>query len=778
MNVKSGSKGDLVQAIQKRLIELDYCPGPIDGDFGEKTKKALMQYQKVMRLKVDGIVSIITAGSLRIDHLFHVPEKTRRQLKALLASNPNYFGNFPDSGYSPESEMLENSKYEEISCLGFNPDTNILAATVQVKLPYGYGGNQCAIGTMEHIRFYIDYGAGWEDLGLGGFKAWDLPNGDDCAKKPNKPLSYVVSIDIDPKKKFCATPVLPKVRAILSWEVIPPDDSPDWSPSWGNVAERNIQIKPRPWFSLIPFDFIKPEYLGDLEKLPIPELIPADIPGPPPVGLKDLAELYGAGQSGKSSKKAISTKLQVEPSRFGHSSLKMMSTGSPIDGNFVAATLAEWKDLNLDFDKAFELLEKTSANTSYEELYCLGLDPNRDWLEATLKIKKPGGYSGSLCKAGSKEYISFWVDWDNECNWVYLDTVEITTHDIPNIPADGLSYTAHIPVDLDDIRRQCSAPKIARVRAVLSWNQPPSTTDPDKLNHYGNRLDTHIHIRPAAPKALIERIGGVPVPQINDNTNGKTAPLAQMMPRGNLADHWGSGANECPFGGNMYIVGKQFNEGKYRLRVRPAGNASAEEYVKTKFYITKGLSLPIQIVPDPVTGFINYADVYNNHDSMLGHWNTGNNSGLWEIQLERVIGSLVTTSMWHKIYLDNIEAHAEISLDAGACKTFNKNEVSQITGKFIATDMHFAGFKLRTLPTSISPPAAQTPGTASSSSGSITTGRIEAISPGRDWALDVTDMIPCGYVMEVYAYDQTIRNNHSNAHSRDRDDVGFCLIEK
>jgi len=55
---------------------------------------------------------------------------------------------------------------------------------------------------MEHIRFYIDYGSGdgWQDAGLGGVKVWDLPNDKDCAQKPNKPLSYGVSIDIDSKK--------------------------------------------------------------------------------------------------------------------------------------------------------------------------------------------------------------------------------------------------------------------------------------------------------------------------------------------------------------------------------------------------------------------------------------------------------------------------------------------------------------------------------------------------------------------------------------------------
>ena len=775
MDVKSGAKGELVQAVQKKLFELDFTPGPIDGIFGSKTKKAVIAYQKYANLKDDGIVGHLTAESLGLGNIFHVSELERRQFKTLLVSNPNYFGNYPDSGYDAVSELSKNKKYEEITCIGFNPDTNILTATVQVKLPYGYGGNQCGAGTLEHIRFYIDYGGGdgWEDLGLGGVKVWDLPNADDCADKPNKPLSYVVSIGIEPNKKYCVNPVLPKVRAILSWEIIPPDSTPNWPPPWGNVMEQDIQIKPKPWPSLIPIEVVDLNYINVLEKLPEPpELVPIDIPGPPPVEFKKIAKLYTSRDFIKKSG------VKVEPSRFGHSALKMMSGTSLPDPGIISVTLAEWKDLKLDLGKAIKVLDKTAANISYEELNCVGLDPNRDWLEATFKIKKSAGYSGSLCTPGSKEYVAFWADWDDTCNWTYLDTVEVDVHDIPVVPADGLSFTAFLPVDLDAVRKHCSVPKIGRIRAVLSWNQPPSTTDPNSLRHYGNRLDTHIQIKPAAAKALIERIGGVSVSQIDYLGNGKTKIGAQMMPAGTFADYWGAGSNACPFGGRMFIVGKQFNSGKYRLKVRPVGNPGGEIIVKSKFWITKGLNPPTLITPDPVTGYVNYADVFNNHDDMLGWWRSGTNNGQWEIMLKRVRpDNTVVTTPWYKIHLDNIEAHAEISLDGGPCKTFIKGAVSEITGKFVATDTHFAGFKLRTLPTSITPPAPLTPGTVSSSSGSWTTGRTEAVSPGRVWKLVVDDMTPCGYVVEVYAYDQTIRSNHSNAHSYGRDDVGFCVIE-
>ena len=775
MDVKNGAKGDLVKAIQKRLIDLGFPPGAIDGIFGAKTEKAVVDYQKAVKLKGDGIVGKMTAESLGLDYLFHVPELERRKFRTLLADNPNYFGNYPECGYTAVTKWSKKTKYEEISCVGFNPDNNLLTATVQVKLPYGYGGNQCGSGTMEHVRFYIDYGsgAGWEDQGLGGIKVWDLPNKQDCAKNPNKPLSYAVSIGIDPQKKYCVSPVLPKVRAILSWERIPPDNSPNWPPTWGNVFEEHIQIKPKPWPYIIPVDVVKIDYIDKLEVMPEPpELIPIDIPGPPPVEFAEIAKLYTSKEFIKKSG------VKVEPKRFGHSKLKMMTETTLPDPGLAVSNIAEWNDLKLDWNGALVELEKTAADTSYEELYCVGLDPNRDWLEAVFTIKRPAGYSGGLCKPGSKEYVAFWADWDDACEWIYLDTVEVNVHDILSIPADGLSYTAFLPVNLDKIRQQCLKPKIARIRAVLSWNQPPSTIDPDNLRHYGNRLDTHIQIKPASAKALIERIGGVSVSQIDYIGNGKTKVGAQIMPWGSLADYWGAGSNKCPFGGNMFIVGKQYNSGKYRLKTRPFGVPGAEQIVKSKFEITKGLNPPTLITPDPITGFVNYADVYNNHDDILGEWRSGSNNGMWEIMLERVKPDLtVVTTPWYKIYLDNVEAHAQISLDGGACKSFVKGDVAEITGKFVATDTHFAGFRLRTLPESIAPPAPQTPGTPSSSSINWTNGTIETSGSGNDWKLVVDDMIPCGYVVEVRAYDQTIRSNFSNAHTYGKDDVGFCLLE-
>ena len=172
----------------------------------------------------------------------------RSQLHLLLAENPNYFGNISNSGFQPNVEIIQDTYFEQVSCVGLNPDTDVLEATVQIKRPFGYGGDLCSSGSTEWVRFYISYdeGSTWEDVGLGSFNTHDIPDGADCGKNKTKPLIYTVAFPLlEPHRKRCSSPVLPLVRAILSWQVQPPASQPNWPPIWGNHLDHHVQIKPR-----------------------------------------------------------------------------------------------------------------------------------------------------------------------------------------------------------------------------------------------------------------------------------------------------------------------------------------------------------------------------------------------------------------------------------------------------------------------------------------------------------------------------------------------------
>src|SRR5262249_3810106 len=194
----------------------------------------------------------------------------------------------------------------------------------------------------------------------------------------------------------------------------------------------------------------------------------------------------------------------------------------------------------------------------------------------TFRIKRPLGYSGDLCHHGSTEYVAFWADWDNTCQYVYQGTVKVNVHDIPTIPKEGLCYSAILPVDLSKIRQSCKKPKIARIRAVLSWNVPPSTTDPNKLEFYGNRLDSHVQINPAEPGTPqdpeIRNIGGIPVEFID--TPGLGLTLSGV---GAAFAHYpgvaaGASDRQCPFGGDLYMDADFFKGLYYSVTVRTSSN--------------------------------------------------------------------------------------------------------------------------------------------------------------------------------------------------------------
>ena len=61
-----GSKGDDVTKVQKRLIQFGYLSGTADGKYGEKTRDAVILFQKCNGLAVDGRVGPRTAAALGV----------------------------------------------------------------------------------------------------------------------------------------------------------------------------------------------------------------------------------------------------------------------------------------------------------------------------------------------------------------------------------------------------------------------------------------------------------------------------------------------------------------------------------------------------------------------------------------------------------------------------------------------------------------------------------------------------------------------------------------
>ena len=63
-NLKKGSTGSDVSALQKKLKKLGYYSGKIDGVFGDATESALKKFQKANGLKASGTTDSKTRAAL------------------------------------------------------------------------------------------------------------------------------------------------------------------------------------------------------------------------------------------------------------------------------------------------------------------------------------------------------------------------------------------------------------------------------------------------------------------------------------------------------------------------------------------------------------------------------------------------------------------------------------------------------------------------------------------------------------------------------------------
>ncbi|MCP4902232.1 MAG: hypothetical protein GY906_35140, partial [bacterium] len=186
-----------------------------------------------------------------------------------------------------------------------------------------------------------------------------------------------------------------------------------------------------------------------------------------------------------------------------------------------------------------------------------------------------------MCQNGSKEYVAFWADWNNDGTFdEYLGTAEVDVHDISNIPAEGLFYGVMMPVNLADKIESCSHPNVVRVRAVLSWAVQPSTTDPDDLNYWGNRIDSLVRIRHSTSPPgtglmdLFYFVGNVPIENIDPSTH-LANPSAGLLDPSNCSQP----AMDRPFAGAVSIKGRIYNTGPagsvhYQVQYRPHGGGT------------------------------------------------------------------------------------------------------------------------------------------------------------------------------------------------------------
>jgi hypothetical protein len=718
----------------------------------------------------------------------HRVEREREQFRALILANPNYFGNVKESPFKPAKVILSNTTYEEAKCVGFNPQFDRLEAVVLVKQESGYGGDVCSNGTPEYVRFYVSFddGTTWEDQGMVSFTAYDIPGA--------KPLEYDVTLEIDPPKEWCLVENLAKVRAILSWNNPPPPDDPDHPPVWGNVAEAYIQIDTGKFVVVADIfehlEFKIPENLAAVLDLAEP-LAAAK---PKELSVTELAALY----KGK----------DVPEHRFLFSELQKVIAKPELSESLMAPGFPGFlTELDIDFTKVVNKLQQTDGDTRYEELKCVGLNPDQDSLVGVLTVKLSSGYSGELCSPGSQEYVAFWVDWGDGAGWTYAGTSSVNVHDISSIPPGGLQYAVFLPADLTSRRQRCEqGAKTAKVRAILSWQVPPPPGNPNYVPTWGNREETLIHIYPGTVvppgdyKPFIYGVSGAGACSI-DQTNGFAT-------------------GDKPFGARIYVTGEipaalglaTPDTLKYKVKVRPLSPPGAWQPLSNSFsvHITEGTGLGTAIgytlvqEIDPGDGYYTYREHgspvlgawrrVTSPNRLLALWNTTPaETGLWEIKVEALdittdvtYAAGITTCVADgstrqniKVRLDQVRPTPKIKITgfsrgggpvepAVECETFQKGDV--IHGTYSVTDEHFRLLSFTVEVDAHAHGATVSPSTRKYGSPDFvpTTGETGT------WSLNTGPMDPCGYVVRLEVWDRTIVSGY-HAGWKNEEFVGFSL---
>lgn len=702
----------------------------------------------------------------------------RRSFKILLLENPNHFGNLTELKLpniaAPVQKKVSDTTYEELTCLGYNPESRDLGAVVRVKLMGGYSGGPCTDGSKEYVRFYLDYGDGvWVDEGAVNFDAHDLPFDEE--------LCYAARLRLDPNKRSCCNrkPVLPIVRAILSWNVEPPPNQPNWLPVWGNRLECDIQIEPRRDFfckliDIIGSDVVKALKPAALEQISAAVAVAEPAKSLPVAQLLELRKVYGK---------------TVEDFRIGHKALHSLAVDPSDLQAFEQAKVL--KTAGLDIAKIVGFLKQPKFNTGYEELECVGLDRDASMLHADIRIKRASGYSGDLCHSGSREFVAFYLDFGS--GWEYVGTTSVGVHDIPEIRDGGLCYLATLPVSLTEHQMKWCETGKARIRGILSWNVAPTPNDPDYVAHWGDREECCIEIRPlpkgAVPGKLvpvIESIGGMPVLLINGSgyANGTNSV--------------GLTAHDSPFDGNILITGiiaNQINTSnpavprlKYRLMVKEPSSASAQPWTKAFTIFTTtisgGVPLPqvaVGQVPD-ANGWIDYytdyviPDIITVDRSVLGVFKPSE-EGLHEVHVEvDDPGSpFHVVSAKHRFRVDRTSPAVDVEITSGGgnCGKFTVGEL--IEGTFSMTDSHSLSLNLLVTPSDEANGAQpRIGGPLGPSSLSYVAGTLPGGGISGAWQLDTTPMDPCGYNIRIRGEDRTIVNSAFIGHISG-DIEGFCL---
>ena len=740
----------------------------------------------------------------------------RKNFKEYILGNPNYFGTYTKFGGKVVKALSGDTAYEELECLGLNQSSNRLEGVINIKQHSGYGTDGCGVGTVEYVRYFVEDGGGWHDLGLDTVQVYDLAG--------PLPLSYSTSVDFSAAKKYCGTENILNVRAILSWDWEPTPGDPTFVPVWGNVVDARVQVAP--WFIYqVPISVLLAEKAisidpGILKEVNVSQPLPA---GPPkPLGYGELKQLYAS--------------KKVPGHRFGFSAATKLVDGTlekalaniAVAAKPSAAKAAAKAGLSSVLTAGEELggiiaaLQDTSGDTTYEQLTCAGYNPQTRALEGVIQIKLSSGYSGGLCTAGSTEYVGFYAYYGG--TWHNLGTAQVQVHDLTSAtPANPVSYAVFRVANLTS--EQCEKLAGVPLRAILSWETPP--TGPSYVPYWGNVVNTHVQpqIAPSTKEDMrLMRIGRVTITGIGNLTGlanptgvagdcagddspfgGETIAEGDFIPKIDVFDH----TTGLVLGGAKPII--------YQAWVTPSGgspfqltNAFGIELFPPSALLPVFFWQAVKPAPGPVPSGVPGTDYYQYMESDLQAVNPrtiavfeagGLAEGDYTIEIRgfkwdgaNYVPVPVQSKMIHVyngyphlelttggIFVTEYRPQVSITLTAPSGDCGDVVVGDTIHGAYSVTDEFFSSVTVALVPITImgvpQPENAVILSNANVGTSEVVYDGTNTAGTSGTFTLDTTGMTPCGYTILLQAWDRALVSSSCSGHYNE-EGVGFCLRAK
>jgi len=696
----------------------------------------------------------------------------RVNFKALLLANPNHFGTLKDSKFQPIADIQGNTTYEAITCAGYNPELRRLEATVQLKQSGGYLGDLCSAGSQEYVRFFVsfDNGSTWTTAGMSSFTAHDFA-------RP-QPLMHAVGVSYNAGLVLClAAKQTFKVRAILSWNNPPPAADPSFTPIWGNVSEVTARR--------LPVNITKLPLHVDLGALVAKANVPAAALSASATAIIDTSPAALA--------KAYADK-GVPQHRYLYPQIATALAKHPPAGAAIGSELVNLVP-QVNLAELIKLIGAQQGNVTFERLDCIGYEAAEGMLAGVFDLRLANGYSGGSCTAGSLEHVAFFIDWHDGTGFHFVGATAVRVHDQGDIPADGIRYEVRVPLDAAAHQRLChDGPVLAHVRAILSWNTPVPSGNPNYVPVWGNRQEAEIQLEPGQPVIdgkvvpILSAVGDISVAHIDGNG----------LIQSGTAIHTGLGFDDAPFGGRITLAGKIVNgtgATRYRIMRRLSGAGSFVPLTNepagltlsiTTYNIVTGVQtqdLTFHADPD---GYYTYQDYSSSHfveGNILGIWfsNLGEDALTFEIRLDISTDGNpahdIHSNTVH-VKIDNRDPVALLTVDNGTdgeCADYDKGQT--VTGTFVATDTNIGSYGFSILPPIPAGGAVVHPLATPAAGSDLPQVYPSLADPGVGagyYKIDTTPMRPCGYALVLGVWDRTNVNSGQTSHYAQAS-IGFCV---